>query len=109
MSDRFGDQISELRPRLLAHCDRMTGALSDAEESLQEALVRAWRAFESPSTWPELTTNACLDLLASRRARTVPEVRGASPPDPAWLEPFPTPDAYASRDAVRLAFEVPRG
>jgi RNA polymerase sigma-70 factor (TIGR02960 family) len=118
MADRFGDQVLELRPRLLAHCYRMTGALSDAEDALQEALVRAWRAFDtfegrsSLSTWLyKITTNACLDLLASRRARTMPEIRGTPTPedttDPAWLEPFPTPDAaYESREAVRLAFVV---
>jgi len=117
MSDRFAEQVLQHRPQLLAHCYRMTGALSDAEDALQDALIRAWRslpAFEGRSslrTWLyKITTNACLDLLANRRARTMPEhvePTDEATADPAWLEPLPTPDAvYASREAVRLAFVI---
>ena len=125
MIDSFETQVAPFRTELLAHCYRMTGALSDAEDALQEAFVRAWRALESFKgnstlrTWLyRITTNTCLDLLADRRARTMPERHG--PPgqtettdDPPWLEPFPDAllgdrpdDALATREAVRLAFIV---
>jgi len=120
MSETFAELVPTFRTELLAHCYRMTGALSDAEDALQNAMVRAWKAFDSfegrssVRTWLyKITTNACLDLLAARRARTMPELvdalagEDAASGDPAWLEPFPQPDAaYASREAVRLAFVV---
>jgi RNA polymerase sigma-70 factor, ECF subfamily len=129
----FEAQVAPLRPELLAHCYRMTGARSDAEDALQDALVRAWRAIDgfearaSMRTWLyRVTTNACLDLIADRRARTLPELVGPAagpgepPPapdlEPRWLEPYPDdllgepahgPDVrYARRESVRLAFVV---
>ncbi len=125
MGDAFAAQVQPFRRELLAHCYRMTGAVSDAEDALQNALVRAWRSFDSFEgraslrTWLyKITTNACLDLIASRKARTMPELVGRGAPadveatgadavDPAWLEPLPPPDSqYANREAVRLAFIV---
>jgi RNA polymerase sigma-70 factor, ECF subfamily len=118
----FGDRIAPFRKELLAHCYRMTGSLSDAEDAMQDALVRAWRhlgRFEGRSslrTWLyRVATNACLDLLAGRRARTLPHLVTAEDAEPSWLEPFPDsaieddpdtrPDAvYARREATRLAF-----
>jgi RNA polymerase sigma-70 factor (ECF subfamily) len=128
----FEQQVAPLRHELLAHCYRMTGARSDAEDALQDALVRAWRAIDgfearaSMRTWLyRVTTNACLDLIADRRARTLPETgpaaRPGDPPPPPdlearWLQPYPDemlgspehgPDVrYASRESVRLAFIV---
>ena len=114
MGDEFAAHVEPLRRELLAHCYRMTGGLSDAEDALQNALVRAWKSFEgfegraSMRTWIyRITTNACLDLIASRKARTMPELKDTDEIDPAWLEPMPPPDSqYASREAVRLAFIV---
>jgi len=119
MPETFADLVPPFRRELLAHCYRMTGAVSDAEDALQNAMVRAWKAFDSFEgrsslrTWLyKITTNACLDLLAARRPRTMPELveRTAGDEvagDPAWLEPFPQPDAaYANREAVRLAFLI---
>ena len=115
MGDPFGARVEPYRRELLAHCYRMTGGISDAEDALQNALVRAWKSldsFEDRSslrTWLyKITTNACLDVLASRRSRTMPElVADTDDVDPAWLEPMPPPDSqYASREAVRLAFIV---
>jgi len=127
----FEQRVAPYRRELLAHCYRMTGALSDAEDALQDALVRAWRGlagFEGRSSlrsWLyRIATNACLDLIAERRGRALPNlVAPAGAPDapvvPApeatWLEPFPDalieddpesrPDAiYARREATRLAF-----
>jgi RNA polymerase sigma-70 factor (ECF subfamily) len=114
MAEQFADLVHPFRAELLAHCYRMTGALSDAEDALQNALVRAWRSFEqfegraSLRTWLyKITTNACLDLLAARKTRTMPEFVEDDAVDPAWLEPFPQPDAaLVNREAVRLAFVI---
>lgn len=130
-SAEFEHQVAPFRKELLAHCYRMTGSLSDAEDAMQDSFVRAWRglaSFEgraSLRTWLyRVTTNACLDLVADRRGRSLPELvhpRGAPddpvPADlePVWLEPFPDvlleddpearPDAvYERREATRLAF-----
>jgi RNA polymerase sigma-70 factor (ECF subfamily) len=119
MTDEFELLVAPLRGELLTHCYRLTGARSDAEDALQDALVRAWRAFDKFAgrstlrTWLyKIATNACIDLLASRRARTLPErvasrTADESTDEPVWLEPYPQPDAaYASREAIGLAFVV---
>jgi RNA polymerase sigma-70 factor (ECF subfamily) len=111
----------------------MSGSLHDADDLLQESLLRAWRglrAFEGRSslrTWLyRVATHVCLDALDAVRARTLPEELG--PPvasaallgepvlDPIWLEPCPeelygealaSPEArYTEREAVALAFLV---
>ncbi|HEU0032167.1 MAG TPA: RNA polymerase subunit sigma-70 [Kofleriaceae bacterium] len=122
----FAREIAPYRAELLAHCYRLIGSRSDAEDALQNALVRAWKGFagfegrSSLRTWLyRITTHACLDLIGERRARTLPErvvPSGQDAPfDADWLEPLPdgeldahrAPDAvYASREAVRLAFVV---
>jgi RNA polymerase sigma-70 factor (ECF subfamily) len=101
----------------------MLGSVHDAEDSLQEALLRAWRAlprFEDRSslrTWLyRISTNTCLDELARRPKRVLPVDYGPgaephdSPGEPlgeaVWIEPYPdTPDAsYEQREGVELAF-----
>jgi RNA polymerase sigma-70 factor (ECF subfamily) len=112
---RFEELAGPFRRELLAHCYRMTGGWSDAEDALQETLVRAWRGFDqfegraSLRTWLyKIATNTCLDLLTSKRSRTMPELNDASSEsEPLWLEPFPEPEAaFANREAIRLAFIV---
>jgi RNA polymerase sigma-70 factor, ECF subfamily len=110
--DTYGQLIEPHRAELRAHCYRMLGSVHDAEDALQDALLRAWKAlprFEGRSsvrTWLyRIATNACLDLLARR------------PKQPAeWPEPFPdemleiedgraAPDArYEQRESIELAF-----
>jgi RNA polymerase sigma-70 factor, ECF subfamily len=119
MADEFEQRVAPYRRELLAHCYRMTGSLSDAEDALQDALVRAWRGladFEARSslrTWLyRIATNACIDLIADRRGRTLPDRVADDDGEPRWLEPFPDalidddgPAAiYARREATRLAF-----
>jgi RNA polymerase sigma-70 factor, ECF subfamily len=121
------------RRELHAHCYRMMGSLHDAEDALQDALLRAWRGlprFEgrsSAGSWLyRIVTNACLDAIARRPKRVLPidygpaggpgEGPGSPLGESLWLEPYPdqqlglqdgyaSPDArYEQREAVELAF-----
>ena len=129
----FAELVAPLRGPLLAHCYRMLGSLHDAEDALQEALLRAWRALDSydpgrpPRPWLyRIATNVCLDAVARRPRRLLPTDGGepaagdqaAGPPvlEPVWLEPLAerhlaeaidedAPDArYEQRETLELAF-----
>jgi RNA polymerase sigma-70 factor (ECF subfamily) len=124
MNERdFAELVEPYRAELRAHCYRMLGSIEDAEDALQEALLRAWRAlpkFEERSslrTWLyRIATNACLRAIERRPQRVLPVDYGpaADPHDaPAeplvesvWVEPYPDPpDArYEQRESVELAF-----
>ncbi|MGO3506503.1 RNA polymerase subunit sigma-70 [Brachybacterium tyrofermentans] len=76
---KYGALFDAHRRELIAHCYRMTGSFTDAEELAQETFLRAWRAraqFEERSsgrTWLyRIATNACLDFLKSHERRTGP-------------------------------------
>jgi RNA polymerase sigma-70 factor, ECF subfamily len=113
----------------------MLGSLHDAEDALQEALLRAWRALPRfggrgrVRPWLyRIATNVCLDALARRPKRLLPTEQGspagpdndpgAQVTEPIWLEPYPDrevgledgyaiPEArYEQREAVELAFLV---
>jgi RNA polymerase sigma-70 factor, ECF subfamily len=94
------------RHELLVHCYRMLGSLDDADDAVQETLLKAWRGlagFQGRSTlraWLyRIATNICLDALDHRARRVLPTARGgpADPhllPDPEepetpWLQPIP--------------------
>jgi RNA polymerase sigma-70 factor, ECF subfamily len=124
----FEQLVSPHQPALLAHCYRMTGSLPDAEDALQETLVRAWRSldsFEGRSslrTWLfRIATNASLRVLEQRKRRVLPVDFGPAwdPHGPAegpleenlWITPFPdlpgdgSPHArYDQKESVELAF-----
>ena len=122
----FGDLTQAHRLALLAHCYRMLGSLHDAEDALQEALLRAWRGLPNLQAdralrpWLyRITTNACLDALARRPKRVLPIDYAAGEPrerDAVWIEPYPdeqlgpadedsSPHArYEQREAIELAF-----
>ncbi len=121
-----------LRAELLAHCYRMTGSASDAEDRVQETYLRAWKAFHSfdgrssVRTWMyKIATNACLSSLTAASRRVLPTGLGQPAGDPRatlnqrddidWLEPLPDqllwsaaaedPEATAvSREGIGLAF-----
>src|SRR3981081_4780166 len=108
---RAGDELAFQRltdryhRELLVHCYRMLGSFHDAEDVLQETLLRAWRGLESfqgrsalrPWLY-RIATNACLDAIASRRRRALPngtypagqtgEPVPAPITEPLWIEPL---------------------
>jgi RNA polymerase sigma-70 factor (ECF subfamily) len=122
----FAQLTSPYRRELQVHCYRMLGSLHDAEDLVQETMLRAWRrlgAFERRTSLRRwlytIATNACLNTL-EREPRVVlfPTGGEADPPPLArvsWLEPYPDsllPDASAGdpqarldmRESVALAF-----
>jgi RNA polymerase sigma-70 factor (ECF subfamily) len=107
-SDRtaFAALAEPHRRELQVHCYRMLGSFEDAEDMVQETLLRAWRkrgSFQGRSTFRawlyRIATNACLDAL-ERRPRQVPRA-GAPAFEVTWLQPYPDRllDAVAPSDA----------
>src|SRR5438034_7803589 len=104
--DAFARLVAPYRVQLHAHCYRMLGSVPDAEDALQETLLRAWRGlarFEGRSSLRSwlyaIATNACLKAIERRPRRVLPVDFGpaADPHDgPAeplvesvWVEPYP--------------------
>ena len=98
------------RAELTAYCRRMLGSSFDAEDAVQETLLRAWRASErfegraSLRTWLyRIATNVCLDSLGRTARHPVPVDELPEPAAPE-LEPEPGPsDRALARDRLRLA------
>ena len=105
----FAQLVEPYRELLEVHCYRMLGSLQDAEDRVQETLMRAWQRldrFEGRSTvktWLyRIATNACLDEL-DRRPRRPALVEPF--PDDRITEPIADPAArYAQREGMELAF-----
>ncbi|HEU4537557.1 MAG TPA: sigma-70 family RNA polymerase sigma factor, partial [Polyangiaceae bacterium] len=121
--EAFERLAAELGPQLRLHCYRMLGSLHDAEDAMQEGLVRAWRAFDAfegrgtRKAWLyKIVTNVCLDLAARRKPRAlVPEATAPSDPtvpplphsaEPWWLEPCP--ETWSAEEAVGPEARVSR-
>jgi RNA polymerase sigma-70 factor (ECF subfamily) len=129
--DAFRGIVEPHRSELHAHCYRMLGSAHDADDALQDALLRAWRGlgkFEGRSSlrsWLyRITTNACLDVISGRPRRLLPMDHGrAAGPDDDLGEPlaesvsiepyaddqladgYAAPEArYERRESVELAF-----
>src|SRR6266487_6496374 len=129
--EAFAQLIDPHRRELLVHCYRILGSFEDAEDMLQETLVRVWKrldSFEGRSSlraWLyKIATNASLDALDSRRVRGLPkELYSRGDPTQAlpapiqanWVEPLPDewiddqpemyPEArYEVRESITLAF-----
>jgi RNA polymerase sigma-70 factor, ECF subfamily len=125
--------VEPRRAELHAHCYRMLGSVPDAEDALQEALLRAWRGlprFEGRSSFRswlyKIATNACLKTIERRRTRVLPIDYGPAadphdgPDEPlvesVWIDPYPdeklgleegiaAPAArYEQRESIELAF-----
>jgi RNA polymerase sigma-70 factor, ECF subfamily len=132
--DAFRSLIEPHRPALHAHCYRMLGSRHDAEDALQETLLRVWRALpkfqgrSSLRSWlHRIATNVCLDAIARRPKRGLPidcrpatRLGGEGPKRPLsgalWIGPYSeetlrsadgeaAPEArYERREALELAF-----
>jgi RNA polymerase sigma-70 factor, ECF subfamily len=120
----FDELTAPHRRELLAHCYRMSGSIHDAEDLVQETLLRAWRAYgtydparASMRTWLyRIATNACLSALKGRARRPLPSNLVAPLDDPQapmtmgtevpWLQPLPADPAEVAvaRGSLRLAF-----
>lgn len=123
-------QLEEHRAALTGHCYRMLGSVVDADDAVQETMVRAWRSLDrfdgrsSLRTWLyRIATNVCIDLRADRARRARPIEEGPvgtaddtleTRPRTHWLEPIPDAHALPAdidaaekamlRQSIRLAF-----
>lgn len=130
MSTTAAAQLEQHRTALTGHCYRMMGSAVDADDAVQETLIRAWRALDrfdgraSLRTWLyRIATNVCLDMLSERSRRARPVESGPpgtvddaleALPRTHWLEPIPDArvipadsdpsELAALRQSVRLAF-----
>jgi RNA polymerase sigma-70 factor, ECF subfamily len=129
--NEFASNVERHRRELLVHCYRMLGSLPDAEDAVQETLLRAWRYRDSLKEGAPLrpwlyrvATNACLDAIAHDKRRAALAASAAAdeggagvPEDVVWLGPIPdsvlepstpparTPEAMTlTRESIELAF-----
>ncbi|MFF4954424.1 sigma-70 family RNA polymerase sigma factor [Streptomyces chattanoogensis] len=127
----LADRLEAHRAELTGYCYRMLGSAFEAEDAVQETMVRAWRSYErfegraSLRSWLyRIATNVCLDLLKGSRRRARP-MDLASPssvdtpvgdglPEATWIGPVPDgrvlaqaadpAEAAVARESIRLAF-----
>jgi RNA polymerase sigma-70 factor (ECF subfamily) len=124
-------QLEQHRSELTGYCYRMLGSSFEAEDAVQETLIRAWRSldrFEGRSalrSWLyRIATNVCLDMLSGRERRAMPMDLGPAGviepanlnqlPEATWIEPIPDgtvapatgdpADVAVSRETIKLAF-----
>ena len=125
------ESLEEYRRELTAHCYRMLGSAFEAEDAVQETLLRAWKGFDrfegraALRSWLyRIATSVCFDMLEGRKRRALPmdlgpAVPAESPaggmlPEATWIEPIPDPrvvpadgdpaELTVARETVRLAF-----
>ncbi|MFJ9853323.1 sigma-70 family RNA polymerase sigma factor [Streptomyces sp. NPDC101150] len=130
-SGELADRLEAHRTELTGYCYRMLGSAFEAEDAVQETMVRAWRSYDrfegraSLRSWLyRIATNVCLDLLkgSQRRARpmdlaspsSVDTPVGNGLPEATWIGPVPDgrvlaqvadpAEAAVARESIRLAF-----
>jgi RNA polymerase sigma-70 factor, ECF subfamily len=123
--------LEQHRRELTGYCYRMLGSFFEAEDAVQETMVRAWRGLDgfqgrsAMRSWLyRIATNVCLDMLRGRQRRALPmdlgpsstadSFTGATLPEHAWLQPVPDArilpgdgdpaELAVSKESVRLAF-----
>jgi RNA polymerase sigma-70 factor (ECF subfamily) len=115
-------ELEQYRRELTGYCYRMLGSAFDAEDAVQETMLRAWRSLErfegrsALKSWLyRIATNVCFDSLAGRERRARPIDLGPARepvmenleelPEATWLTPLPTPEEEVERrESLRLAF-----
>jgi RNA polymerase sigma-70 factor (ECF subfamily) len=123
-------QLEQHRSELTGYCYRMLGSAFEAEDAVQETLVRAWRGFDrfegraALRSWLyRIATNVCLDMLNGRERRAMPMDLGPAQapiadnlntlPETTWIQPIPDglvalegdpAEVAVGRETIRLAF-----
>jgi RNA polymerase sigma-70 factor, ECF subfamily len=130
-SQALAENLEQYRRELTGYCYRMLGSVFDAEDAVQETMVRGWRGIEgfegrsAMRSWLyRIATNVCVDMLrgSQRRARpmdmgpsrTTDSFTGATLPEHVWLQPVPDAkvlpesgdpaELAEAKESVRLAF-----
>src|SRR6476659_8560881 len=118
-------QLEQYRGELVGYCYRMLGSPFEAEDAVQDTLLRAWKAqdrFEGRAqvrTWLyRIATNVCLDAIDGRKRRATPMDLGPArepiaenlhvPEEVTWLEPMPADPADAAVASVNSALQRAR-
>jgi RNA polymerase sigma-70 factor, ECF subfamily len=123
--------LEQYRTELTGYCYRMLGSSFEAQDAVQETMVRAWRGFDNfegraalRSWMYRIATNVCLDMLQSRQRRALPmdmvssssgdSEAGPRLPENRWIQPIPDglalsptddpAELAASRETIRIAF-----
>jgi RNA polymerase sigma-70 factor, ECF subfamily len=129
-ADNLARRLDQHRAELTAYCYRMLASPFEAEDAVQETLIRAWRSFDrfegraALRSWLyRIATNVCVDMLNGRERRARPMDLGPARapeaanlntlPETTWIEPIPDAlvaaeadpaDVAVSRETIRLAF-----
>ncbi len=129
-SRELEERLGQHRVELTGYCYRMLGSAFEAEDAVQETLVRAWRSFDrfegrsALRSWLyRIATNVCLDMLGRRQRRARPMDLGAARepvaenlhtlPETTWIQPMPDglvvpegdpAEIAVARESIRLAF-----